>query len=216
MRFPAAPPVNLLEFVLEQLPAAPARVLEVGCGRGELTLALAGAGYDMTGIDPEAPGGAPFRVVTLEEFSDADRSDAVVASRSLHHIDRLDPAMEKIAELLVPGGLLVVNEFAWERVDEPTADWYYGQRDILAAARGHPLEPGNETPLARWRKEHGDLHRFADMRRALDAHFEELHFSWLPYFYDELAGVVSESLERTLIEAGAIQPIGFRYVGTRG
>jgi 2-polyprenyl-3-methyl-5-hydroxy-6-metoxy-1,4-benzoquinol methylase len=43
-------------FVLDHLPAPPSRVLEVGCGSGELALHLAAADYEVVAIDPEAPG----------------------------------------------------------------------------------------------------------------------------------------------------------------
>jgi 2-polyprenyl-3-methyl-5-hydroxy-6-metoxy-1,4-benzoquinol methylase len=47
---------DFLEFVLSRLPRAPARVLEVGCGiEGGVTPALAACGYDVLGIDPDAP-----------------------------------------------------------------------------------------------------------------------------------------------------------------
>jgi 2-polyprenyl-3-methyl-5-hydroxy-6-metoxy-1,4-benzoquinol methylase len=48
-------------FVLEQLPPPPARVLEVGCGEeGGLVATLAGAGYDVLGVDPHAPDAPGF------------------------------------------------------------------------------------------------------------------------------------------------------------
>ena len=50
------------------------------------------------------------------------------------------------------------------------------------------------------------------MREELDRHFNELFFSWVPYLYGELANVEEEQ-ERALIETGAIQAMGFRYVG---
>lgn len=107
-----------------------------------------------------------------------------------------------------------MNEFARDRADEPTADWHYGQRDILAAVRGERCEHASEPPLVRWRSDHGDLNRYADMRPALDAEFEERHFSWEPYLHDELGSVAGDTLGRALIESSAIRPVGFGYVGT--
>ncbi len=49
--------MGLYGFVTEQLPSAPARVLEVGCGRGDLARAIAESGYEVVAIDPDAPGG---------------------------------------------------------------------------------------------------------------------------------------------------------------
>ena len=201
------------EFARGHLPEPPARVLDVGCGRGELTTALSAAGYDMLGIDPAAPLGERFRRLKLEDVDDAERFDAVVASFSLHHLRDLEAGLEKIATLLSPAGVLVVDEFGWDRLDETTADWLYGQRRALAAA-GH-----GETPLSRdelrreWDAEHIGLHGFAALREGLDARFEELAFAWMPHLYRKLSGVATEVLEQALIDAGAIQALGFRYAG---
>ena len=70
------------DFLRERLPDPPARVLEVGCGQGELTTALAVAGYDVVGIDPAAPEGELFRRLTLEDLDVDVRYDAVVAAYS--------------------------------------------------------------------------------------------------------------------------------------
>ena len=77
------------EFVLGQIGDPPARVLEVGCGAGELAQALARAGHSVTAIDPRAPEGPSFRRVRIEEFSAPGPFDYVVASQSLHHVDEL-------------------------------------------------------------------------------------------------------------------------------
>jgi len=98
---------DLLAFVTAHLPAPPASVLEVGCGRGELARALVETGREVTGIDPEAPDGPPFVRVTLEHFETPDRFDAVVAASSLHHLHDLPAALDKISGLLVPGGVLI-------------------------------------------------------------------------------------------------------------
>jgi DNA-directed RNA polymerase specialized sigma24 family protein len=84
------------EFVKAQLPPAPARVLDVGCGDGRLSRELSDLGYRVIGIDPRAPQGAIFRRVSLEEFEDAERFDAAVASGTLHHIADLGSALAKL------------------------------------------------------------------------------------------------------------------------
>jgi SAM-dependent methyltransferase len=203
--------VSLERFVLEHLPPAPSRVLEVGCGTGELALGLSAAGYRIVAIDPEAPEGEIFRRVQLEEFK-ADRPfDAVVASRSLHHIEELRAAVDRIADLLRPGGVLAVNEHAWDRLDERTARWYL--RQLTARDPGAPASLA--ACLGRWRQDHAGLHGYPAMRRALDRRFAERYFRWLAYLHGELGEPSLEAEERRLIDAGEIEATGFRYVGAR-
>lgn len=201
------------QFAREQLPPPPARVLDLGCGQGELTTALSVAGYQVLGIDPLAPTGELFRRLKLEDLEESERFDAVVAGFSLHHIPDLDAAIDKIAGLLPPGGVLVVDEFGWDRLDEPTLDWLYGQRRALAAA-GRGEAPASRDELRQeWEAEHLGLHAFAALRAALEARFEEREFHWTPHLHRTLSGVATAVLEQALIDAGAIQALGFRYAG---
>jgi SAM-dependent methyltransferase len=204
---------TFLEFASEHLPPPPARVLDVGCGQGELTTALAAAGYDALGIDPVAPHGDNFRRLKLADLDETERFDGVVAAYSLHHIHDLDAGLERIAGLLPPGGVLVVDEFGWDRLDETTLDWLYGQRRALAAA-GHGEAPASRDELQRkWEAEHLGLHGFEALRDGLDARFDEQQFEWVPHLHRTLAGVATAVLEQALIDAGAIQALGFRYAG---
>lgn len=201
------------QFARMHLPAPPVRVLEVGCGQGELTTALAVAGYDVLGIDPRAPEGDRFRRLKLEDIEETDSYDAVVAGRSLHHMQDLDAALDRVVSILGPDGVLVVDEFAWDRLDEATLDWFYGQRRALAAA-GQGGAPGTLDELRRdWDAEHLGLHGFDALRSGLDARFDERAFEWVPYLHHTLGGVATEVLERALIDAQAIQALGFRYAG---
>ena len=205
---------TFLDFVREHLPPAPARVLDVGCGQGELTTALDVSGYDVLGIDPRAPEGERFRRIRLEDLEPADGPyDAVVASYSLHHIRDLDHALDLVVELLEPGGALVLDEFGWDLVDEPTLDWLYGQRRALAAAGLGEAPASLEALRDEWRTEHLGLHGFEELRTAVGARFEERAFARMPFFHRQLGGVATEVLEQALVEAGAIQALGFRYAG---
>ncbi len=201
------------QFVRGQLPAPPARLLEVGSGQGELTIALAIAGYDIVGIDPMAPHGELFRRLTLDDLDETERYDAVVAARSLHHIRDLDAALEKIATLLERDGLLLVDEFAWDLLDEPTLDWLWGQRRALAAAGGDPAPESREELRAEWEADHLGLHGYDALRRALDERFRAEVFVRTPHLYRLLGGASSEVLEQALVDADGIRALGFRYAG---
>jgi Methyltransferase domain len=194
-------------FALSQLPPAPARVLEIGCGReGGITPTLALAGYDMLAIDPEAPAGEHYRAITLEQLAE-EPFDAVVAERVFHHVHPLGAALDKVARMTP---LFVLDEFAWDRMDEPTCDWYEAQhRSLVAAGR----EPKGPPLIAEWRARWDDLHPSDLLRRELSAHFDERLYEDCPFLYRWLGGPASESLESALIAADAIRPIGFRWVG---
>jgi SAM-dependent methyltransferase len=205
---------TFLDFAREHLPPAPARILEVGCGRGELTTALAVEGYDALGIDPRAPQGDLFRRVRLEDLEPGEGPfDGVVASHSLHHVRDLGHALGRIADLLRPGGLLVLDELAWDLADESTLDWLYNQRRALAAA-GHGEAPVSlEAVREEWESEHLGVHGFEAMRDAIDARFEERAFVWIPFLHRLLHSVATEVLEQALVDAEAIRAVGFRYAG---
>jgi hypothetical protein len=201
--------MGFIDFVLSQLPPAPALVLEVGCGKeGGVTPALAAAGYDVLGIDPRAPEGPLFRRVALEELEPAPY-DAVVAGRVLHHVADLDAALDKLA---AAAPLLILDEFAWERMDEPTIDWYEGQYRMLELSGAEPPGPPD---LAEWRREHAGLHPSDVVRCAIDARYDETQFEWRPYLYRWLGGPAAFALEQMLVDSDLIRALGFRYAGTR-
>ncbi|HET8528974.1 MAG TPA: class I SAM-dependent methyltransferase [Gaiellaceae bacterium] len=202
-------------FVFEQLPPPPQRVLEIGCGReGGLVGVLADAGYGVLGVDPDAPGGERFVRATFQQAAAsnslllAGEWDAVVAGRVLHHLEPLGESLDLLATL---APLLVVDEFAWNRIDDAAREWYEGQHRMLRAAGAEPPGPPS---LEEWRERHPDLHPDDVLLPALRERYEERAFARLPYMYRWLGGPSSEALEQSLVDAGAFPAIGYRWAGS--
>jgi SAM-dependent methyltransferase len=140
-------------FVQAHLPAAPARVVEIGCGPlGGFVPMLESAGYQATGIDPAAPAGSSYRQVEFEAYEAAGPVDAMVASASLHHVADLAVVLDQVSAMLAPDGRVVIAEWAHERFDEPTARWCFARlpesgedhapRPEPAHHHARPSEPG--------------------------------------------------------------------------
>jgi SAM-dependent methyltransferase len=211
-------------FVRGQLPLAPATVLEVGCGPlGGFVPALREDGYQALGVDPEAPEGSDFQRIEVEGYDPPWPVDCVVASLSLHHVADLDVALDRLKDLLVPAGVLVVLEWAWERFDETTTRWCF--------ARLAPPAPGAEPGwlhkhqqrwsasgqswdgyLRDWATEEG-LHPGEQILRGLETRFTREHAADAPYLFADLADT-SETEEQAAIDAGQIRPVGIRYTAT--
>lgn len=113
--------------LIERSLCAGGPALELGCGDGELTLALARRGLDVTGIDL-----SPARVERARENARREGLDGpatyepgdlnlcplpqrvfgcVIAHDSLHHILRLEALLDRVREALRPGGILLVSDF---------------------------------------------------------------------------------------------------------
>jgi Methyltransferase domain len=202
--------MDFADFVLVNLPPAPARVLEVGCGpEGGIARTLVAARYDVLAIDPDAPAEPPYRRTTLEELEEPESFDAAVAGRVLHHVHPLDAALDKLVAL---APLLLIDEFAWNHMDEATIEWYESRHRVLCAAGQAPRAPAQ---FSEWSARHRDLHSYETLRGGLDSRYEPRHFEQRPYLYRWLRDAATRSLEETAIAAGEIQPIGWRYAGVR-
>jgi SAM-dependent methyltransferase len=194
---PAELPVSeTLRFLSRALPRAPARILEVGSGDGALSCALAERGYEITALDlalerPDLPGAAGVRWVEGDflHYGDEAPYDGVLFTRSLHHVESLEGALDRTNRLLRPGGILIAEEFAYDRVNLPTARWFYDLESVLVAAGLlTPPEGGEEdgNPLGRWRREHTHdppLHTGHDMLGAVRERFEMAPVEEAPYLY---------------------------------
>lgn len=182
-------------------------MLEIGCGReGGLVEQLAARGYDALGVDPDAPEGERF---VRAEFQTIDGDwDAVVAGRVLHHVNPLGESLDHLASL---APLLLVDEFAWNRIDAAAQDWYEGQHRMLRATGAEPYGPAS---LDDWRLRHQGLHSDELVLRELRARYKERAFERVPYMHRWLGGPSSEALEQALVDGGAFAAIGYRWAGS--
>jgi len=195
-------------FVRANLPAPPARLLEIGAGDGELARRLSGAGYTVLAIDPE-PSGDNVRTCALHELDEAPETfDAAVAVVSLHHVEPLTASLDRLATLLRPGALLVIDEFDVALFDERAAGWWLDQRrglgrddertagEVVGTYRHHlhPLDLIMDA-LAPWFEVHQPVRGAYLYRWDLDPGFREP--------------------EEAMIAAGAIPAVGARLVAPR-
>lgn len=121
-----------VDKLLALLPAAPARVLDIGGGTGAMAGRLASLGYSVemltpsevqVGIAREALGGAAtVHLSRLEDFAPGTRFDVCLFSESYQYIP-LAASFAKLGELLAPDGRVVI-------ADCFRSDGYQGGRAI--------------------------------------------------------------------------------------
>ncbi len=120
------------QFYLDLAGTAPKRILDMACGTGLLTVALAAVGHAVTGADPAAamldraqtrPGGDRVRWICAEAaaFRSNDRFDLIVMTGNAYQVFQTDAAAEAalagMARHLDPGGRLAFE------TRNPAVDW---------------------------------------------------------------------------------------------
>lgn len=118
----------LHQHLLEHLPPPPASVLDIGGGAGHQSFPLAGAGYDVTLLDPSAamldkarqrlqrlPGEAQRRVTLVQ--ADGDHAEAAVSGRRfaavlchgvLGYLEQPEPLIDQLCRCAAPGGIVSI------------------------------------------------------------------------------------------------------------
>ncbi|MBK6428024.1 MAG: class I SAM-dependent methyltransferase [Blastocatellia bacterium] len=229
-------------FLLEWLGDSHRRVIEVGAGDGHVAEVLGQRGHEVVAIDTDAESvarararGVDAREARWPEFT-SEPVDAVVFTRSLHHIDDLEGAIARACELVVPKGLVIVEDFAFESLDDAMVGWFHDHLRVIAAATdldapgdsfvARVLAGGNAAAIHAV-EPHRDLHSWTRMRDALTEGLSPVDARSAPYFYryliriapdrTDLASVVGALLEAELAAAarGWIPPFGRRFVGRR-
>lgn len=111
------------------------RILNAGCGSGDLSRRLGDLGHTVLGIDPEpsyialalrnsasaSHTNCSFQVCSIEEFSGTGNFDCVIATDVLEHIEDDHTAYAKMVSLVKPGGLVLITV--------PAGQWLFGYHD---------------------------------------------------------------------------------------
>jgi SAM-dependent methyltransferase len=206
------PTRETLMFLTSHIPMG-AEVLEIGCGEGQVAYELLRHGYRVTGLDsdPEVIAkaqqrGVPTVVGSWPEFGGSLSFDAIAFTRSLHHISPLREAVGRARELLNPIGSLLIEDFAFEKADETTIDWF---AKVLRSEQGIALiNPvagqlvtellSSRDPVDVWQHNHGhDLHSIETMNEAIAEHFVACENESVPYLYRYLIPVLAETSKAT-------------------
>ncbi|HEY9792888.1 MAG TPA: class I SAM-dependent methyltransferase [Candidatus Obscuribacterales bacterium] len=217
-----------------------ATILDVGCGDGTLAKLLIDNGFKVTGVDRNEEAiekakalGVPAVAADFLQYQSPSTFDALLFSRSLHHIHPIESAVDHALKLLKDGGLLMLEDFGAELMDAPSAIWFYGLKSLLACAtdnaksHGPKLDDGQipSDPVQSWRDHHFKNHDVIEsgiMLPVLEKKFELVHRASVPYLYryflDDISSEQAQRLlkwEEQLCKARAIATIGIRFVGKK-
>lgn len=204
--------------IRSHLPAPPARVVEIGCGSlGGFIPALHRDGYEALGIDPQAPEGDGYQRVEFERVELSTQVDAVIACTSLHHVAEPSDVLDKVAEMLVPDGVMIVVEWDWQSFDEATADWCFERLDGSGGWLYHRRNEwiSSRQPwrhyLEAWAAGHR-IHGARSLLEELDRRFDRHVCDRGAYFFPDLLKT-TEADELDAITSGQIKATRIDYVG---
>ncbi len=112
--------LDFIAYSIKNLGIPNAKVLDIGCGNGNISMALGSLGFNVTGVDIDEASintanekntfkNITFKIIDANSFSINDEFDAIVCSEVLEHLDTPSELVESIYRILKPGGVLVAT-----------------------------------------------------------------------------------------------------------
>ena len=215
-------------FVRTSLGEGARRILEIGCGDGELAERLAADGFEVVAIDADeacvAAAKARGVAARLADWP-ADLGgdfDAVLFTRSLHHVHDLDGAVAAAGRALGPQGRIIVEDFRAEGGSARSSDWYRAMVEELSIGGMLTDDADAGALIAKLPPASHDgheLHSSQMIAAALDRRFEvsaagaAYYFRYLePCLRDDGAAQWLLDVELEQIGADALDPLGQRFI----
>jgi SAM-dependent methyltransferase len=229
-------------FVKRSLPSKCQRILEVGCGTGELAAALSKDGYSVVAIDMDRDSiaaaeqlGVDARVARWPDFEDG-HFDAVLFTRSLHHIHPLDESIRHLTDSLTEAGRVIVEDFAYESVDEKTLRWFARAIRLLESTESLTVNCdllkkvlSKTKTLKAWRQNHeNELHTATEIKAQLEKTLGRVVSENAAYYFRYVANAIPATDKRdailrafaneeeTLYRNNSIVVLGRRFVAAAG
>jgi trans-aconitate methyltransferase len=131
-------------------PQAGERILDLGCGTGQLSTQIAKSGASVTGIDRSAEmierarAHCPelcFEVIDASQFRSAEPFDAVFSNAALHWMKNAGEVASAIALALRRGGRLVAELGGKGNVESLIRECEAAWTETVGATRGQELNP---------------------------------------------------------------------------
>ena len=137
------------------------KILDVGCGSGELIEALSAFGYkNVSGVDPYVDhdinsGGWSIKKAFITDLDNADKYDVIMLHHSFEHMANPEEVLQKIQKLLSPDGICIIripvcDSYAfeyyrenWVQLDAPRHVFLHTNKSIDFLAKKAGLKVDN-------------------------------------------------------------------------